>query len=61
MAWMRLPSPDCSVAKQSLPVLRECTTRPASDTVSPLASSTPRPTKRERTSGIVAVIGTDTG
>ena len=23
MAWMRLPSPDCSVAKQSLPVLRE--------------------------------------
>ena len=61
MAWMRLPSPDCRVAKQSLPVLREYTTRPARPTCSPLASSTPRLTKRSRTSGIVAVIGRRTG
>ena len=61
MAWMRVPSPDCSEAKQSLPVLRRCTTRPATPTISPVVASVSRSANCARTAGIVVVIGSATG
>ncbi len=51
IAWMRLPSPDCRVAKQSLPVLRLKTMRPATAAVSPVsapASSVAEPLAQRR-------------
>ena len=61
MAWMRLPSPDCSVAKQSLPVLRLKTMRPATAAVTPVSAPASRSAKRSRSAGMVSVIGTPTG
>ena len=43
---MRLPSPDCSAAKQSLPVLRLKTMRPATEAVSPVSSPASSDAKR---------------
>ncbi len=57
IAWISVPSPARSVAKHSLPVLREKMTRPAMPTRSPVAVSSGRSGKRERTSAMVAVIG----
>ena len=57
IAWMRLPSPACSVAKQSLPVLRLNTTRPATAAVTPVSAPASRSPKRSRSAGIVSVIG----
>jgi hypothetical protein len=42
IAWMRLPSPAWSAAKQSLPVLRLNTMRPATETMSPVSSPASR-------------------
>ncbi len=42
IAWMRLPSPDCSEAKQSLPVLRLKTTRPATAATVPVSAPASR-------------------
>ena len=59
MAWMRLPSPACSDAKQSLPVLRRCTTRPASaDDVAGGGVGLEVGRTRARTAGSSCVIGT---
>ena len=57
IAWMRLPSPACSVAKQSLPVLRLKTMRPATAAVTPVSAPASRSPKRSRSAGIVSVIG----
>ena len=61
IAWMRLPSPAWSAAKQSLPVFRRCTMRPASPTVSPVAVSVGRSAYRALTAATVSVTGTATG
>ncbi len=52
-----VPSPACSVAKHSLPVLRRNSTLPATPTVSPVMLPGCRSGYRVRTSGIVAVMG----
>ncbi len=61
MAWMREPSPDCRDAKQSLPVLRENTMRPAMPTTSWVSSPVSRWAYCSRTAGIVVVIGSSAG
>ncbi len=61
IAWMRLPSPACSVAKQSLPVLRLKTMRPATAAVTPVSAPASRSPNRARSAGIVSVIGRLTG
>ena len=58
---MREPSPDCSDAKHSLPVLRLKTTRPATDAVTPVSSPASSSANRARSAGIVSVTGTATG
>ncbi len=58
---MRLPSPACNDAKQSLPVLRLNTTRPATPAVSPVSSPASSAPNRARSAGMVVVTGTATG
>jgi hypothetical protein len=61
IAWMRLPSPACSEAKHSLPVLRLNTTRPATDAVTPVSAPASRSAYRARSAAMVSVTGTATG
>ena len=66
MTWRRVPesvwdNPSCSVAKQSLPVLRMNTTRPATPTTSVVSSPVSRWRQRARTSRSAWVRGTETG
>ena len=61
MAWMRLPSPAWSAAKHSLPVLRRCTMRPATPTITPVEVSASSSGNCARTSPMVWVMGSTTG
>src|SRR5690606_10584290 len=61
MPWRRLPSPSCSVTKQSLPPMRTKTTRPATPTTSSVSWPASRCPWDARTSAIEWVTGTDTG
>ena len=61
MPWRRLPSPSCSVTKQSLPPMRMKTTRPATPTTSSVSWPASRWPYFARTSAMAWVTGTLTG